>query len=578
MAEPTPALPWDEPKAVIASVQQRVLRGMVWSIAGYGVIQVLLWHTRPVDSRPVISYAFEAILLTGLTLQYLGLNRLNIRQNGILFISWLGLIDLMVWTTSGPEMGSAIALVCTILVALFFINKRAGAVVVGTFGLYIILHAVLVGRGVLQPYSSMTQRPVTTLLMLRAGLSAFGVLAVGFAIFAQIHHVLFQSLSQMAEERRRRDQAEAAHRKAEEIMRANQHFEALGKLASGVAHDVNNALTVVLGNAELLKLGLPPGEKQMFAQDILTAAKSAAQTTRQLLSLTRHSGHQPVQTDPALVARSVSRLVSRLLSEHIRLEVECHSRRSVLVDPADLHQALLNLLLNARDAVPSGGVIHLRTEDDESGGVRVSVSDNGRGIPDEVRSRIFEPFFTTKPAGQGTGLGLAMVRTFAEDAAGRVSADNLPAGGACFTLTFPACPAPAPIVAPPPRTVRPVQNILLVEEQPDLRQLMQRVMQGDGHQVTGVTGVGDALQRLQAGEKYQLLCADLQPDGQQVLNLIVEFQRDRASAPVLLSTGHAHPLLAGGRLPRPGVQVINKPFTGTEYLTRVQQMILAERP
>jgi len=550
---------------------------MVWSIASYGVIQLLLWHTRPAESRPAISYAFEAILLLGLTCQYLGLNRLNIRQNGILFISWLGLIDLMIWTTSGPEMASAIALVCTLLVALFFINKRAGAAVVGGFGLFVILHAFLVGHGVLQPYASMTVQPVTTLLMLRAGLSAFGVLAVGFVIFAQIHHVLFQALAQMAEERRRRDQAEAAHRKAEDTMRANQHFEALGKLASGVAHDVNNALTIVLGNAELLKLGLPPGEQQTFAQDILTASKAAAQTTRQLLSLNRHAGRQPVRTDPGLVMRSVSRLVSRLLSDQVRLELDCQSRRSVLVEPADLQQALLNLLLNARDAVTAGGVITLQSEDFAAGGVCVSVSDSGPGIPAEVLPRIFEPFFTTKPTGQGTGLGLAMVRKFVEEAGGQVSVENLPAGGARFSLIFPECAAPVPTALPPPRTVRQGQRVLLVEEQPDLRQFMCRVMQNQGHLVTDVSDVGEALQRLRAGEKYQLLCTDFHPDGPGVMAMIEEFQRDLPAAPVLLTTGQANPLLAGGRLPRPGVHVINKPFTGSEYITRVQQILPAER-
>lgn len=542
---------------------------MVWSIASYGVIQMLLWHTRPEGSRQPLSYVFEAILLVGLTLQYLGLNRLTIRQNGILFISWLGLMDLLIWVTSGPGMASAIALICTILVALFFINKRAGAVVVLGFGLFIVVHAVLVGRGLLPPYLGLNSRPVTTLLLLRAGLSAFGMLAVGYAIFALIHHVLFQSLAQMTEERQRRDQIEVT-------MRANQHFEALGKLASGVAHDVNNALTTVLGNAELLKMGLPPGEQQACAQDILTAAHAAAQTTRQLLNLNRHSACHPVRTDPAEAVRTVSRLFGRLLPEPIRLELQCHSRRSVLVDPLDLQQALLNLLLNARDALPGGGVITLGTEDGADGDVKVSVSDSGRGIPAEVLPRIFEPFYTTKPTGQGTGLGLAMVWSFAEDSGGSVTAHNLAGGGACFTLSFPECPAPA--LATPARrpAARVGRRILLVEELAGLRSLLLRVVQRDGHEVTGVASANEALQRLRTGEKYDLLCTDLSPDGPQMMDLIAEFQRERPQAPVLLCTGHADQILASERLLRSGVDVLSKPFTGSEFLARVQEKLVVE--
>lgn len=409
----------------------RALRGMVWALAGFTVIQLLLWHSRPQDSRQLSSYVFEALLLLGLGLQILGLKRLSILQSGLLFTTWLGLGDLMVWTLLGPQMVTGIALLMTIVVALTFINKRAGAAVVICFVLYVIIHAILVGEGYMSPYSILDVRPVTTVMMLRIGLSAVSMVAVGYAAFALIHHMLFQALEQMAEARRRRDQAEAS-------MRANQHFEALGKLASGVAHDVNNALTTVLGNAELLKLSLPPGEQQAFAQDILTAARTATQTTRQLLNLNRNSAPKPVQTDPVEVVHTVSRLVGRLLPGSICLQLDCSSQRHAFVDPADFQQALLNLLLNARDALPQGGEITLRTEDATTGGVNVIISDNGRGIPSDILPHIFEPFFTTKPSGQGTGLGLAMVRTFAETAGGSVSASVRPSGGAVFTLNVPA--------------------------------------------------------------------------------------------------------------------------------------------
>jgi signal transduction histidine kinase len=569
---PTPA---QEAAALLADVQKQVLRGMVWTLIAFAGLQLILWHRIPVAQRPAISLAFEAILVVGLSLQFFGMRRWSVAGNGLLFVSWLGLIDVLVWINAGPQMSTAIALVCTVLVALFFINKRAGAAVVLAFGLLIVVHAWLVSRGQLAPYPGIAGwPPLNARRLLWGGLTSFAVLAVCYTCFAMIHHALFRTLARVAEERRNRDLAEAARRQAEDTMRANQHFEALGKLSSGVAHDVNNALTAILCHADLLRLTLPPGEEQASANAILTAGHSAARTTRQLLSLSRHSFCQPVSLDPAPELKNVNRLAAHLLPERLWISAEGGGRRRILVDPADLQQALLNLLLNARDAMPEGGAITLLHEDvtlpDGAPGVALRVRDSGTGIAPGVRGRIFDPFFTTKAVGQGTGLGLAMVKAFVEEAGGTIDLQSEVGRGTTVSLLFPEClaapPSPGAVTPPQPAAGR---RLLLIEDRDDLRQLMERVLRRGGYEVTACASSDEALIELDGGGQYELLCTDGIGSRDPVTTVITRFRAQQPALPVLLCSGHVDSELIDGGLASLQVELLRKPFTGAELLARL---------
>ena len=570
--------PAKDAASFLADVQRQALRGIVWAMLAYCPIQLALWHFNFSTVRSNVSIIFEITLLAGVAAQYFSLNRLSIARNGALFVSWLGIIDILAWVTTGPQMATGIALVCTVLVALFFINKRAGAAVVLAFGLVVLIHGVLVSQGHLAPYT-FNRAPASPAALVRSGLSSFAVLAVCYVCFAMIHRALFRALAQMDEERRNRDAAEGARRHAEETMRANQHFEAMGKLTSGVAHDVNNALTSVLGNAELLKLSLPPGELQSFASDIIGGARSAAQTTRQLLSLNRQSICQPVSLNPAQTAAAITRLIGRLMPDNIRLHLDTPARRNILVDPADLQQALLNLLLNARDALPGGGAITLRIEDGPGPNVTFTVSDNGRGIPPAILPRIFDPFFTTKGPGKGTGLGLAMVKAFVEEAGGTIAARNNPDRGASFVLTFPECPKPTDQPAERPEApAGPVgRHILVIEDREELLALMERVLTRGGHRVTAVSSPEAALQKLDR-EEFDLLCTDGIFGSTPVSTVIARYRRNRPAAPVLLCTGHVDHELLGGGIASLRVELMRKPFTGTELLARVRRTLQPADP
>ncbi|WP_218938766.1 ATP-binding protein [Oleiharenicola lentus] len=546
---------------------------MVWAVFIFTLLQIIVWHRVPLASRVPVSLVLEAILVVGVGAQFLALNRLSAAGSGTLFVLWLGAIDVIAWVQAGPQMGVGIALVCTVLVALFFINKRAGAAVVIALGLLIVVHVWLVQRGVLAAYPTSLGRPLTAQELLLNGLIPFATLAVCYVCFAMIHHALFRTLARVVEERRNRDLADAGRRQAEDTMRANQHFEALGKLSSGVAHDVNNALTVILCNAELLSQSLPPGDDRQGAADILSAARSAAQTTRHLLSLSRRAFCVPVSLDPAAELKTACRLAARLLPEGIWISTENRGQRRLLADPADLQQALLNLLINARDAMPRGGAITLAHEDvtlpDGRPGVAVRVKDTGTGIPADVQPRIFDPFFTTKAPGQGTGLGLPMVKAFVEEAGGTIELQSAPDRGTTISLLFPECPVlPAghnTNHAPPPAGER----LLLIEDRDDLRQLLERALRRGGYHVTACASSEEAIAEFDSGARFAVLCTDGFGGNTSVNTVIDRFRADQPSAPVLLFSGHAdHEITAVG-LDTLKVELLRKPFTGAELLSRL---------
>ena len=486
----------------------------------------------------------------------------------------------------GPFMGIGVAWAVAILIAVFFIGRSAGLVLLLGYTAMGLAQLALVHEGYLPFPRDIVSTGATADglgVLIRAYVGGLATLILCFASFSIMHGALKRAIYRMAEEKQQRDTAEAARLRAEETMKANQHFEALGKLASGVAHDVNNALTSVLGHAELLSYSLPPGEEQLYTQDIIAAARSAAHTTRQLLGLNRRAATQPASISPSQVVETVSRLIQRLLPEHIRVEVDCRTERLVLVDPADLQQALLNLVLNARDALPQGGRIQLRVTDqpapEEAGShvVLVEVADDGQGIAPEVLPRIFEPFFTTKPVGHGTGLGLAMVRLFMDEAGGQVRVASQPGRGTTVSLTFPESllPADAPATRSDAAAARPNLRILVVEDQPELGALMERVLARGGYAVRVVPSPEGALAALAGPEQFDLLCTDGVIGTTPVHTVIEKFRSRAPRAPVLVCTGHLDDELVRHGIAVRELNLLRKPFTGTELLARVRKALEA---
>jgi two-component system, cell cycle sensor histidine kinase and response regulator CckA len=396
-------------------------------------------------------------------------------------------------------------------------------------------------------------------------------------------------------------QAEAERERIQNQLHQAQRLESLGQLAGGIAHDFNNLLAVIINYAEFIASDLDAasgsdGDERWRntredVEQISLAGARAAHLTHQLLAFARREVVQPEVVDVNDVVSDVEQLLRRTLGEHVELHSSLGANlRSVLIDPGQLEQILVNLAINARDAMPDGGALRIDTANvdiDEgyaasrpelSPGphVRLRVSDTGVGMPPETVRRAFDPFFTTKPPGQGTGLGLATVYGIVQQAGGRAQIYSEPDVGTTFTVLLPATER---LVAPiEPQADAPVrrgdETILLVEDEQALREVTRRILTGAGYQVIVAENGPEALQAAaQHSGQIDLLLSDVvmpQMPGPQVARQLLERV---PSLRVLLMSGFAQPILdAGGHLDA-DMAFIEKPFTGPALLAKVAQII-----
>jgi PAS domain S-box-containing protein len=406
-----------------------------------------------------------------------------------------------------------------------------------------------------------------------------------------------------AQAERERLKAEAEHERLEAGMHQSQRLESLGQLAGGVAHDFNNLLAVILNYTSFISDEVTAaaaeqngGRWEVVRQDVeqvQLAAERAIVLTHQLLAFARREVVRPQALNLNDVVESVEQLLRRTIGEHVRLDILADRDLAlVLADRGQIEQVLLNLAVNARDAMRGGGVLtietrNVRIDDDQAAGpgihvsagpyVRLRVGDTGEGMERTVLKRAFEPFFTTKAKGEGSGLGLATVYGIVTQAGGAAQIYSEPGIGTTFTALLPvsdAKPAAVERTVVDGTGVRGGETVLVVDDEEALREVTRRILTRNGHTVLTASSGAEAIQTAEGyeGEIHLLLTDVVMPEmlGKEVAERVRAIRR---GLPVLFMSGYAQPVLASHGTMDAGVELLEKPFTEARLLAMVRELL-----
>jgi two-component system, cell cycle sensor histidine kinase and response regulator CckA len=409
-----------------------------------------------------------------------------------------------------------------------------------------------------------------------------------------------QMTAQLTETNRRLEGLVAEHERtraalaaSDEVARQSQKMEAVGRLAGGVAHDFNNILTAISAYADFLIEAIPANDPRGDdAREIRRATRRATTLTGQLLAFSRRQVYQPRSLDLNVVVTEFSKILRRVIGEDVTLEMKLRDNLGVVrADPSQIEQVIMNLVVNASDAMPNGGTITIATENVNVGDpanrpnpslrggayVAIHVRDTGHGMDGETMTHIFDPFFTTKDSGKGTGLGLATVYAIAERSGGAVSVHSAPGEGAEFIVFLPRVDAPAEHYASganlpvPPRGS---ETVLLVEDDDAVRLLSARILERHGYAVLVARDGKEAIDmsRKHRGEIDLMISDVVMPEvGGRRLSETICAQRPEMRV-IFMSGYTAGEIDKRGELD-PAIAFIQKPFTATQLLTKVREVL-----
>jgi PAS domain S-box-containing protein len=392
------------------------------------------------------------------------------------------------------------------------------------------------------------------------------------------------------------EEAAQALKQAEEALRQSQKMEAVGQLTGGIAHDFNNLLTGVIGSLDLIQTRIAQGragDVGRYVEAAMSSANRAAALTHRLLAFSRRQPLDPKPVDAKTLVASMDELFRRTVRETIRVELQSgQDLWLTLCDPNQLESALLNLVINARDAMPDGGSIvietanveldhaYAATQQDVKPGqyVALSVSDTGAGMSDDVLARVFEPFFTTKPIGQGTGLGLSMVYGFVRQSGGHVRIYSAIGQGTTVKIFLPRHlgdaepqgPSATNAVAARPRAH---ETVLVVEDERVVRELIVEMLEEQGYRVLQAEDGPKGLAVLQTGQPLDLLVTDVGLPGLNGRQLADAARAEQPNLKVLFMTGYVESNLLSAGFLGPGMEVIAKPFPLETLAARIEAII-----
>jgi len=381
----------------------------------------------------------------------------------------------------------------------------------------------------------------------------------------------------------------------QEQIRSMQQMEAIGRLAGGIAHDFNNLMSIVLGHVELLSAeGNLTERTQNGLAQVRRAAERATSLTQQLLAFSRKQVLQPKIVSLNEIVSDVQKMLSRVIGEDIELVSRLHpSLAPVKADPVQMQQVLMNLAVNARDAMPKGGVLLMETSNLRHGElpaqqypsllscpcVALTVSDTGQGMTEETLEHVFEPFFTTKARGKGTGLGLATVYGIVTQSGGKISVSSVPGKGTTFRIYLPAEAASVEpsVEAPTEKVCGGKETILVVEDEPHLREIVRIFLEEFGYRVLEATDVNEALQLAKTrAHPIDLTLTDVIMPGMSGRQLAEEILSLRPGMKVVYMTGYTDDMVVQHKVLEPEVTLLQKPFDKIQLARKVRQVLDAE--
>jgi signal transduction histidine kinase/ActR/RegA family two-component response regulator len=489
-----------------------------------------------------------------------------------------------VGTLSGP----GVCLTVTLMLAGLLLGRRAMIGLTVTSGLLLAMvgWAMVTGRLPAPAPGDVDMTSMRTWLR-SVGVTFFAISLFGGMMVALVTR-MERSLRLARQETLRRERAERARAEAELQAVESKQLEMVGRLAAGVAHDFNNNLTAIMGSAELLKLELPAqGGARELSDSILLASQRLAELTRQLLAYSRKARMLQSPTDLHAVIEQAVTLARRSMDPNIVIVTELNAPQSTVAgDAALLQSAVLNLLINARDAMPQGGRLTVATSSMELTGVSarglpvgpcvvLEVIDTGRGIPKEQVPSIFDPFFTTKPVGKGTGLGLAAVAGTIKAHGGSIEVNSDLDAGTAFRIYLPCIEPDGASVAPPSTSIVPgVGEILLVEDDVMVSMTAVATLQSFGYTVTHAPDGKTALEQVSAHPgRFQLVLLDLRMPGLSGEATFEKLRDLEPGLPVLVWSGYGAEQDVSSMLKRGAVGFVQKPYRVAELSRTVAEKI-----
>jgi PAS domain S-box-containing protein len=370
-----------------------------------------------------------------------------------------------------------------------------------------------------------------------------------------------------------------------------QKMEAVGRLAGGIAHDFNNQLTAILGYGELLQIKMDPDDDlQCHVHAIIEAAESSAGLTRQLLAFSRKQVLTIQPVDMCKVVNRLSTMISRLIGEDVALQVSCKEmQRHIMADPIQLEQIIMNLVINARDAMPGGGTLTIQAErftidepytaqheNIEPGDYeRLTVTDTGTGIPAAVQEKMFEPFFTTKDHGQGTGLGLATVHGIVKQHNGHIHLHSTLGKGTTFEIIFPLTnQKEEKPQTEPTDTQLPCgsETILIVDDEDLIRMMLREVLEFLGYRIFTASSAEEALQHL-GNTEISLLLTDFSMPGMNGLELVKEMKESLPELEVIIMSGYSDKVIMNEDMSKAGITFAHKPISTSGLATKLRELL-----